>query len=127
MYEYKAIVDRVVDGDTIKCTIDLGFSTWKKVTVRMEGINTPESRTRDLEEKKLGLAAKDRLIEMLEYNDNKCVLKVSGLGKFGRALATVYVDTLSSLAENSSLTEININQQLIEEGHAVVYFGGKRK
>ena len=127
MYEYKAIVDRVVDGDTIKCTIDLGFSTWKKVTVRMEGINTPESRTRDLEEKKLGLAAKARLIEMLGYNDNKCVLKVSGLGKFGRALATVYVDTLSSLAENSSLTEININQQLIEEGHAVAYFGGKRK
>tara|TARA_R110002049_G_scaffold163604_1_gene329580 strand:+ start:267 stop:650 length:384 start_codon:yes stop_codon:yes gene_type:complete len=127
MYEYKAIVDRVVDGDTIKCTIDLGFSTWKKVTVRMEGINTPESRTRDLEEKKLGLAAKDRLIEMLEYNDNKCVLKVSGLGKFGRALATVYVSTLSSLVENSSLTEINVNQQLIEEGHAVAYFGGKRK
>ena len=127
MYEYKAIVDRVVDGDTIKCTIDLGFSTWKKVTVRMEGINTPESRTRDKEEKKLGLAAKDRLIEMLEYNDNKCVLKVSGLGKFGRALATVYVSTLSSLVENSSLTEINVNQQLIEEGHAVAYFGGKRK
>ena len=127
MYEYKAIVDRVVDGDTIKCTIDLGFSTWKKITVRMEGINTPESRTRDLEEKKLGLAAKDRLIEMLEYNDNKCVLKVSGLGKFGRALATVYVATLSSLTENSSLTEINVNQQLIEEGHAVAYFGGKRK
>ena len=93
----------------------------------MEGINTPESRTRDLEEKKLGLAAKDRLIEMLEYNDNKCVLKVSGLGKFGRALATVYVSTLSSLVENSSLTEINVNQQLIEEGHAVAYFGGKRK
>ncbi len=93
----------------------------------MEGINTPESRTRDKEEKKLGLAAKARLIEMLEYNDNKCVLKISGLGKFGRALANVYVNTLSSLAENSSLTEININQQLIEEGHAVAYFGGKRK
>ena len=126
MYEYKAIVDREVDGDTIKCTIDLGFSTWKKVTVRMEGINTPESRTRDLEEKKLGLAAKARLIEMLECNDNKCVLKVSGLGKFGRALATVYVDTLSSLAESSSLTEIDVNQQLIKEGHAVAYYGGKR-
>ena len=116
MYEYNAIVDRVVDGDTIKCTIDLGFSTWKKVTVRMEGINTPESRTRDKEEKKRGLAAKARLIEMLEYNNNKCVLKVSGLGKFGRALATVYVDTLSSLAENSSLTEININQTINRRG-----------
>ena len=77
MYEYNAIVDRVVDGDTIKCTVDLGFSTWKKITVRMEGINTPESRTRDLEEKKLGLAAKDRLKEILELNDNKCILKVS--------------------------------------------------
>ena len=64
MYEYNALIDRVVDGDTLKCTVDLGFSTWKKITVRMEGINTPESRTRDLEEKKLGLAAKARLQEI---------------------------------------------------------------
>tara|TARA_R110000782_G_scaffold98263_2_gene183549 strand:+ start:31 stop:414 length:384 start_codon:yes stop_codon:yes gene_type:complete len=127
MYEYKAIVDRVVDGDTIKCTIDLGFSTWKKVTVRMEGINTPESRTRDKAEKILGLAAKSRLVEILNYNDNKCILKVSGLGKFGRALANVYVDTLSSTSPSTSITEINVNQQLIEEGHAVAYFGKKRK
>ncbi len=74
MYEYNAIVDRVVDGDTIKCTIDLGFSTWKKVTVRMEGINTPESRTRDKEEKIKGLAAKARLIELLEEHDNEFIL-----------------------------------------------------
>jgi micrococcal nuclease len=126
MYEYKAIVDRVVDGDTIKCTIDLGFSTWKKVTVRMEGINTPESRTRDKKEKKLGLAATARLVEILGYNNNKCILRVSGLGKFGRALASVFVDTLSPSSENSSITEINVNEQLIEEGHAVAYYGGKR-
>jgi len=126
MYEYKAIVNRVVDGDTIDCTIDLGFSTWKKIRVRMEGINTPESRTRDLEEKKRGLAAKDRLIEILDYNDNKCVLKVSGLGKFGRALASVYVDTLSSTTSKSSITEIDVNKQLIKEGHAKEYYGGKR-
>ena len=126
MYEYKAIVDRVVDGDTIKCTIDLGFSTWKKVTVRMEGINTPESRTRDKKEKKLGLAATARLVEILGYNNNKCILRVSGLGKFGRALASVFVDTLSPSSENSSITEINVNKQLIEEGHAVAYYGGKR-
>mgnify|MGYP003646416270 FL=1 len=126
MYEYKAIVDRVVDGDTIKCTIDLGFSTWKKVTVRMEGINTPESRTRDKKEKKLGLAATARLVEILGYNNNKCILRVSGLGKFGRALASVFVDTLSPASENSSITEINVNEQLIEEGHAVAYYGGKR-
>ena len=126
MYEYKAIVDRVVDGDTIDVTIDLGFKTWKKVRVRMEGINTPESRTRDLEEKKKGLAAKARLQEILDYNSNECVLKVSGVGKFGRAIASVYVDTLSSTTSKSSITEINVNKQLIEEGHAVAYYGGKR-
>ena len=126
MYEYKAIVDRVVDGDTIKCTIDLGFSTWKKVTVRMEGINTPESRTRDLEEKERGLAAKARLQEILEYNDNQCILKVSGLGKFGRALATVHVSSLSPISTETGITDINVNKQLIKEGHAVEYHGGKR-
>ena len=126
MYEYKAIVERVVDGDTIDVIIDLGFKTWKKVRVRMEGINTPESRTRDLEEKKRGLAAKDRLAEILKYNNNECTLKVSGVGKFGRAIASVYVDTLSPASDQSSMTIVNVNKQLIEEGHAVAYDGGKR-
>lgn len=126
MYEYKAVVERVVDGDTIDVIIDLGFKTWKKVRVRMEGINTPESRTRDLEEKKRGLAAKDRLVEILELNNNKCVLHVSGVGKFGRAIANVFVTSLSPTHDDSSLTLINVNQQLITEGHAVSYDGGKR-
>ncbi len=126
MYEYNAIVDRIVDGDTIDCTIDLGFSTWKKVRVRMEGMNAPESRTRDKEEKERGLAAKDRLVEILEYNDNHCILRVSGLGKFGRALATVHVKTLSPISTESGMTLINVNKQLIEEGHAKEYYGGKR-
>ena len=126
MYEYKALVDRVVDGDTIDVTIDLGFKTWKKVRVRMEGINTPEARTRDLEEKKLGLAAKDRLVEILKFNDNKCVLKVSGVGKYGRALATVLVNSLSPLNGEDGITLVDVNKQLIEEGHAVEYWGGKR-
>ena len=126
MYEYKAIVERVDDGDTIDVIIDLGFKTWKKVRVRMEGINTPESRTRDLEEKKRGLAAKDRLVEILKYNNNECTLKVSGVGKFGRAIASVYVDTLSPASDQSSMTIVNVNKQLIEEGHAVAYDGGKR-
>ena len=126
MYEYKAVVDRVVDGDTIDVTIDLGFSVWKKIRVRMEGINTPESRTRDLEEKKRGLAAKDRLKSILEFNDNKCVLKVSGVGKYGRALATVLVESLSPLNGEDGITLIDVNKQLIEEGHAVEYHGGKR-
>jgi len=126
MYEYNAVVDRVVDGDTIDVTIDLGFKVWKKMRVRMEGINTPESRTRDLEEKKRGLAAKDRLKEILLYNNNKCVLKVSGVGKYGRALATVLVDSLSPLNGKDGITLIDVNKQLIEEGHAVEYHGGKR-
>ena len=126
MYEYNAVVERVVDGDTIDVIIDLGFKTWKKVRVRMEGINTPESRTRDLEEKKRGLAAKDRLVEILELNNNKCVLYVSGVGKFGRAIASVFVTSLSPTHDDSSLTLINVNQQLITEGHAVSYDGGKR-
>ena len=126
MYEYNANVERVVDGDTIDVIIDLGFKTWKKVRVRMEGINTPESRTRDLEEKELGLAAKNRLQEILEYNDNRCVLKISGLGKFGRALATVHVSSLSPISTETGITDINVNKQLIKEGHAVEYHGGKR-
>ena len=126
MYEYKAVVDRVVDGDTIDVTIDLGFSVWKKMRVRMEGINTPESRTRDLEEKKRGLAAKDRLKSILEFNNNECVLKVSGVGKYGRALATVLVESLSPLNGKDGITLIDVNKQLIEEGHAVEYWGGKR-
>ena len=126
MYEYKAVVDRVVDGDTIDVIIDLGFSVWKKMRVRMEGINTPESRTRDLEEKKRGLAAKDRLKSILEFNDNRCILKVSGVGKYGRALATVLVESLSPLNKEDSITLIDVNKQLIEEGHAVEYHGGKR-
>ena len=125
MYEYKAIVDRVVDGDTIDCTIDLGFHTFRKIRVRMEGINTPESRTRDLEEKERGLAAKARLQEILLYNDNRCTLKVSGLGKYGRALATVFVENLSPVA-TEGITLVNVNNQLITEGHAVEYHGGKR-
>ena len=65
MFEYNAVLDRVVDGDTVDATIDLGFDTWKKTRIRFYGINAPESRTRDLEEKKKGLSAKARLIEIL--------------------------------------------------------------
>ncbi len=126
MYEYNAILDRVVDGDTIDVNIDLGFNVWKKIRVRMEGINTPESRTRDLEEKKRGLAAKNRLVEILAFNNNKCRLKVSGVGKYGRALATVLVDSLSVLNGEDGITLIDVNKQLIREGHAVEYWGGKR-
>ena len=125
-YEYHAKVNRVVDGDTIDVTIDLGFHTHIKTRVRMEGMNAPESRTRNLEEKERGLAAKARLQEIIEYNKNHCILKVSGLGKYGRALATVFVENLSPVSKENSITLIDVNKQLIKEGHAVEYNGGKR-
>jgi micrococcal nuclease len=117
MFKYNAVLDRVVDGDTLDAIIDLGFDTWKKTRIRFYGINTPESRTRDLEEKKRGLAAKDRLIEILQANDNKFILQSHGVGKYGRCLGELYVETLG---------ETSIQQTLINEGHGVAYFGGKR-
>ena len=126
MYTYKISPLKVVDGDTIDAEIDLGFDIKVKKRVRFMGINAPESRTRDLEEKKRGLAAKDRLKSILEFNNNKCILKVSGVGKYGRALATVLVESLSPLNGEDGVTLIDVNKQLIEEGHAVEYWGGKR-
>ena len=117
MFEYNAVLDRVIDGDTVDATIDLGFDTWKKTRIRFYGINTPESRTRDLEEKKRGLAAKDRLIEILKANDNKFVLKSHGVGKYGRCLGELFVE---------SLGETSVQETLINEGHGVAYFGGDR-
>ena len=113
MYKYNAKLDRVVDGDTVDALVDLGFDTWKKVRIRMMGMNAPESRTRDLEEKKLGLAAKARLIEML--GDGEFTLQSHGVGKYGRCLGEVFRES-----------DVSINRQLINEGHATEYFGGKR-
>ena len=117
-YEYNAELRRVVDGDTVDVTIDCGFNMHVKERVRLYGINTPESRTRDLEEKKRGLAAKDRLIEILESFGNKFVIKTSvdKKGKFGRLLGELI----------SKDGDQNANQMLLEEGHAVEYFGGKK-
>ena len=114
MYDYKSKCTRVVDGDTIEALVDLGFDTWKSVTIRLDGIDAWESRTRDDEEKVKGLAAKARLIEILDNADNKFILQSHGVGKFGRCLGELFVDDKS------------INQQLINEGHAKEYDGGKR-
>jgi len=114
MYTYEAKVIKVVDGDTIDALIDLGFDMHKSIRVRLVGINSPESRTRDLEEKKLGLAAKARLKEILKSNKNKIILESQGVGKYGRCLGVIRIN------------DTNVNQQLVQEGHAVEYFGGKR-
>ena len=115
MYEYYAELRRVVDGDTVDVTIDCGFKMHIKERVRLKGINTPECRTRDLEEKAKGLAAKARLIELLENMDNKFILVSHGVGKFGRCLGDI-----------RNVNNQSINKQLIAEGHGKAYFGGKR-
>ena len=124
MYTYNAKLDRVVDGDTVDALVDLGFDTWKKVRIRMHGMNAPESRTRDLEEKERGLAAKARLTEMLESENGEFILKSHGVGKYGRCLGEIYVETLDNDTPNTP--EISINRILINEGHAKEYYGGKR-
>jgi micrococcal nuclease len=116
MYTYNAKVDRVVDGDTVDALVDLGFDTWKKVRIRLHGLDAWESRTRNLEEKKKGLAAKQYLIDQLKSNDNNFILVSHGVGKYGRCLGEIF------LKQNGW----SINEMLITEGHAKVYDGGKR-
>lgn len=117
MFTYNAKLERVVDGDTIDAMVDLGFSTWKKVRIRFYGIDAYESRTRDLKEKEKGLLAKQRVIDILQENDNVFTLISHGVDKFGRALGEIFVETLG---------ETSLQRTLINEGHGVEYFGGKR-
>ena len=122
MYTYNIELERVIDGDTIDANIDLGFNISVKKRIRFVGINTPESRTRDLEEKARGLAAKDRVKNLLE-NCNNITLKSHGVGKFGRCLGEIHIDMVDG---QEKLTLVNLNELLISEGHAVKYLGGKR-
>ena len=123
MYNYNATRTRVVDGDTIDAMIDLGFGVFVKKRIRLAGINAPESRTRNLVEKKLGLAAKERLKEMLEGAANCFELESSELGKYGRVLGKLHIN---KLAGKDTLTQVCINDCLVKEGYAVEYDGGKR-
>ena len=122
MYTYKIKLDRVVDGDTIDANIDLGFDIFTKKRIRFKGINTPESRTRDLEEKARGLAAKDRVKQLLE-GAKEITLQSHGVGKYGRCLGELFVDMVDG---QEKLTLESVNELLIKEGHAVEYDGGKR-
>ena len=122
-YNYRAKLVKVVDGDTIDAMIDVGFDIWIKKRIRYKGIDTWESRTRDLDEKKKGLAAKARNKELLEKVSNKSGyfrIKSYGTGKYGRVLADIYI-------QDSDHNHIWVNKQLITEGHAYVYEGGKKK
>ena len=125
MYQYKAKLIKVVDGDTVDALIDCGFSTFKKERIRLHGINAPESRTRDKEEKKRGLAAKARLKELIKEGKNQFLVETSidKKGKYGRLLGKLfrlYEDFTPSNEVRS------YNQILLEESHATEYYGGKR-
>ena len=123
MYNYNAICTRVVDGDTVDAMIDLGFGVHVKKRIRLAGINAPESRTRDKQEKILGLAAKDRLIAMMEGADNKFELESQELGKYGRVLGKLHIDKLDG---KDLITKTCVNDCLVKEGYATEYDGGKR-
>jgi micrococcal nuclease len=119
MYQYKAKLIRVVDGDTVDAMIDCGFSTFKKERIRLYGIDAPESRTRDKAEKKRGLAAKARLKELIKEGKNELIVETSidKKGKYGRLLGELF---------NPSGAGISYNKTLVKEGHATEYFGGKK-
>ena len=122
MYTYNIELLRVVDGDTIDAKIDLGFDVSVKKRVRFLGVNAPESRTRDLEEKARGLAAKDRVKQLLE-GTKTIQLKSHGVGKYGRCLGELHIDVVDG---QQKMTLESVNELLIKEGHAVEYHGGKR-
>ena len=122
-YIYRGKLERVVDGDTIDALIDVGFDIWVKKRIRYKGIDTWESRTRDLEEKAKGLEAKARNKELLEVVSDKpgyFLLKSFGVGKYGRVLGEIYI-------RDAQGTEMMINNTLVSEGHGYFYQGGKKQ
>ena len=122
-YNFRVVeINRVLDGDTIDVTIDLGFDLYKKERVRVAGVDTPEKRTRDLEEKELGIHATNWMKEKLEGaidGDDDLVIRtelVGGMGKYGRLLGWLYVGD----------GELSLNEQMIDEGYALPYDGGTK-
>jgi len=117
MFEYRCKLVKVVDGDTVDIDIDLGFGVWlNDQRVRLYGIDTPESRTRDKDEKIYGLAAKDFVVDFL--NDKDLILKTKvydAKGKFGRILGEIWRTT--------NYADKSVNDYLIEKYHAVAYHG----
>ena len=123
-YNFRVIkINRVVDGDTIDVTIDLGFELYKKERVRVAGVDTPEKRTRDLEEKALGLDATAWLKEKLEgavKGDDDLIIRTElkgGVGKYGRLLGWLYIGDAT----------VSLNENMIDEGYAWSYDGGTKK
>ena len=118
MWEYQIRVLRIIDGDTIDAAVDLGFYTHRNIRVRLYGIDTPETRTRDAEEKKRGFAAKAMLTKMLNAAD-RIILKSHGVGKFGRCLGELFT-------EREGYPRTSVSETLIAQGFGKEYDGGKR-
>jgi len=123
-YNFRVIeINRVVDGDTIDVTIDLGFDLYKKERVRVAGVDTPEKRTRDKEEKELGIDATNWLKDRLEAaiaGEEDLVIRtelVGGVGKYGRLLGWLYIGD----------QELSLNEIMITEGYAWPYDGGTKQ
>jgi len=123
MHEYKCTILRVVDGDTVDVDIDLGFGVWlRKERVRLHGIDTPESRTRDLEEKKYGLAAKQFVKDILLVGSKqRLITEKDKTGKFGRILGKFLVHDVKEDRE------MHLGQIMIREHQAVEYFGQSKE
>lgn len=118
-YYYIAEVVSVYDGDTCTCVVDLGFKTSTRIKVRLVGIDTPEVRTKDLDEKEKGLETRDWLRERIL--GKKVLLHTAKRGKFGRWLGTIW-----EIEQDKPEFENSYNKQLINEGLAKEYWGGKR-
>jgi micrococcal nuclease len=127
MYQYQAKLIRVIDGDTVDAMIDCGFNTFKKERIRLYGIDTPETRTRDKKEKERGLSAKARLIELIEEGNNEFIVETSidKKGKYGRLLGKLFPIKSPDHIALASTSE-SYNDVLLKEGHAVEYLGGKK-
>ena len=122
-YNFRVVkVDKVLDGDTIDVTIDLGFDLYKKERVRIAGVDTPEKRTRNLEEKELGIDATNWLKKELEdvlAGDDELIVRTElhgGVGKYGRLLGWLYVGD----------EQVSLNEQMITQGYAHAYDGGTK-
>jgi len=123
-YNFRVIeINRVLDGDTLDVTIDLGFDLYKKERVRVAGVDTPEKRTKDLDEKELGIDATNWMKEKLEgaiHGDDDLIIRtelVGGMGKYGRLLGWLYIGD----------AEVSLNEQMITEGYAWEYDGGTKQ
>ena len=123
-YNFRVVeINRVLDGDTIDVTIDLGFDLFKKERVRVAGVDTPEKRTKNLEEKELGIDATNWLKDKLEgaiAGDDDLIIRtelVGGVGKYGRLLGWLYIGD----------STVSLNEDMIAEGYAWAYDGGTKQ